>query len=122
MGLKMSFESLGNDGLAEIVDRALGEVLVNILDKNTEHKPKRKLIIEVAFQPDQGRTFPVVTYAVKVALAPVTPVAVTSMIEKDLKTGELVMILPNVGTHADQHELEIDHPKVTNIAEAKANG
>jgi len=43
MPVRLSFESLGRDGAAGIVDRALGEVVANIEDRNTPFGAKRKV-------------------------------------------------------------------------------
>lgn len=117
MSIKLDFESLGRDGLAEIVNKGLSEVTANIQDPNTDFKKARKLVIEVAFKPNEQRNFPEMTYAVKTSLAPVKPVSVTSMVESD-HNGELALFIPEIGTRPDQMELPIENPKVTPMKEA----
>ena len=102
MSVKLSFESLGNDGLAEFVNRELARLHENIDDPNTEAKKARKLTIEVAFKPNDQRNFVAVTYAVKAALAPVKPVEITAMVDSD------GLQIPEIGTHPDQHELPLN--------------
>ena len=117
MGIRLDYESLGSDGLSEIANKALAEIVANIQDPNTDHKKKRKLVIEVAFAPNEQRNFPEMTYAVKTALAPVKPVSVTSMLDADTN-GEMALFIPEIGTHPDQCELPIENPKVTPMKEA----
>lgn len=119
MSIRLDYSSLGNDGLAEIVEKALGDVVANIQDPNTDHKKVRKLKIEVAFKPDEQRTFPVMSYTVNSSLAPVKPVTVTSMLAPDTRTGEVILTIPEIGTRPDQNELPINNPKVTSIKEAQ---
>lgn len=118
MSVKLDYESLGRDGLSEIADKALAEIVANIQDPNTDFKKARKLVIEVAFKPNEQRNFPEMTYAVKMTLAPVKPVSVTSMVEAD-GNGELALFIPEIGTRPDQYELPIEKPKnVTPMKEA----
>lgn len=114
MSIKLDYESLGHDGLGEIANKALCEIVANIQDPNTDHKKQRKLVIEVAFKPNEQRNFPEMTYAVKTYLAPVKPVSITSMVESD-HNGELALFIPEIGTRPDQMELPLN---VTPMKEA----
>lgn len=119
MPVKLDFEALGRDGAAEIVNRALVEAVANIMDPNTDHTKKRKIQLEIVLTPNEQRSFVSVGYAVKAALAPVKPVAIMGMVEADRGTGEMIIHIPEVGTHPDQAELPIDNPKVKPIKEAR---
>lgn len=73
MGIQLTYDSLGDDGLREIFQRGLVEVIGNIEDDNTDYKKVRKLTVEVTFKPNEARNVPEITYAVKTALAPAAP-------------------------------------------------
>jgi len=113
MSIPLTYETLGRDGLAEIVDQELTRVCANIEDPNTDPKKQRKLVIEVAFKPNESRNFADMSYVVKANVAPVKPVVVTTMVDR----GEIH--IPQIGTDPAQHELPIDNPKVTRIKEAQ---
>jgi len=113
MSIPLSYETLGRDGLAEIVNQELDRIRANIEDPNTDPKKQRKLVIEVAFKPNEQRNFADMTYVVKPTMAPVKPVVVTTMIEG----GDIH--IPQIGTNPAQHELPINNPKVTQIKEAQ---
>lgn len=118
MSIQLNYESLGRDGLSEIVDKALVDLVTNIGDPNTDWKKQRKLVIEVAFKPNEQRNFPEMSYSVKPSLAPVKPVTVTAMLDSDPRTGEDALFIPENGTRPDQLELPVN-PKVTSIKEAQ---
>lgn len=119
MGIQLTYDSLGDDGLREIFQRGLVEVIGNIEDDNTDYKKVRKLTVEVTFKPNEARNFPELTYSVKTALAPVKPVHITAMTEKT-KNGEVVLTIPEVGTDPAQHELPINVSKLP--SKEAANG
>ena len=114
MSVELSLDSLGRDGLSEIFDEAVSEILGNILDPNTEPKKVRKLTVEVAFKPDENRSFPEVTYSVKKTLVGVRPATVTAMVTNG-QDGETLHI-PEVGTDPAQHELPTN---VSNMEDAR---
>lgn len=119
MPVRLSFESLGRDGAAGIVDRALGEVVANIEDRNTPFGAKRKVVFEVEFKPGEDRETVDVSYKCKAVLAPVRPVAIKGAVVSDRATGEVGVNIPEVGKYPDQNELPIENPKVTKIKEAQ---
>lgn len=114
MSVEMTYESLGKDGLAEILDLALARLRENIDDPNTDAKKLRKVSIEIAVKPNEQRNFAEMSYAVKSTLAPVKPVNITVMIENDS------IQMPENGTRPDQHELPLNVSPFA--AKEQANG
>jgi hypothetical protein len=111
-GVPLSYDSLGNDGLREIVDLAVSTIKANIEDENTSEKAMRKLTIEVKFKPtDDSRAFIGVEYGTRLSLASVRPVAVTAMADRD------GLIIPEIGVHPDQHELPVNVTKLKKEAQ-----
>ncbi len=108
MSIQLSYDSLGSDGLREIFERGLSEIISNIEDPNTDWKKARKLTVEVNFKPNEQRNFAEMTYGVKVSSAPVKPVSVTSMVDRDKKTGESRLFIPEIGTNPAQMELPVN--------------
>lgn len=111
MGIQLTYNNLGSDGLREAVERSLAQVIANIDDPNTDPKKARKLTIEINFKPNEQRNFTEITYGAKVALAPIRPVSITAMTEKT-KDGEVVLTIPEIGTDPAQHELPINVSKL----------
>lgn len=113
MSERMTYDTLGQDGLAEIVDLALTQVIANINDPNTDHKKARELTIKLTIKPTgEDRAFQLSTYVVSSKLAPVKPQEISSMMDTDGKS----LVFTSRGMSPDQHELPIN---VTNIKEAR---
>jgi hypothetical protein len=67
---KINLEKFADGALAEKFNIGFKDVLENIADINTESKKKRKLIVELTFDPDEERELSSVDIAVKTKLAP----------------------------------------------------
>jgi len=118
MSTQLNYESLGEDGLGEIANVALAQIVNNIGDPNTEPKAVRELTIKVKFKPNEQRNMPTLTYAVTSKLAPVKPVEIMAMVDRGAD-GLDTLFIPEIGTRPDQLELPINNPKVTSIKEAQ---
>jgi len=81
----INLESFAGGALAEKFNDGFQDVLKNIADPNTDCKKKRKLILELEFQPDEERELSMVNIKVKTKLAPPEPVATKILIDKDGK-------------------------------------
>ncbi|WP_051261519.1 hypothetical protein [Desulfovibrio inopinatus] len=102
MSIQLDFQSLGNDGLAEIVNRELERVFANIQDPNTDHKKKREVQIKVSFSPNKERNFIGISYATVTKLAPVAPVEISGMADGN------TIYIPEIGFRPNQHELPLN--------------
>jgi len=79
----INLEKFAGGALAEKFNVGLKEVLENIADPNTEPTKKRKMTVELTFDPDQDRELSVVGITVKTKLVPNTPVATKIIIDRD---------------------------------------
>ncbi|WP_077369692.1 replication terminator protein [Anaerosalibacter sp. Marseille-P3206] len=79
----INLEKFAGGALAEKFNVGLKEVLENIADPNTEATKKRKMTVELTFDPDQDRELSVVGITVKTKLVPNTPVATKIIIDRD---------------------------------------
>lgn len=80
-------EKFAGGALAEKFNIGLQEVLENIADPNTDPKKKRKLTLELSFEPDEERELSMVDIVVKTKLQPNMPVATKIIIDKDGEGG-----------------------------------
>lgn len=75
----------------ERVDRAMGEVVDNILDLNTSPNAKRSVTITMRIAPSNDRSTLSIEFTAKTALAPAEPVGTTIYITSIAGTGEMVL-------------------------------
>ncbi len=83
----INLEKFAGGALAEKFNIGLKEVLENIADPNTEAKKKRKLTVELTFNPDEERELSLVDILVKTKLEPPKAVATKILIDKDGQGG-----------------------------------
>lgn len=83
----INLEKFAGGALAEKFNMGLKEVLENIADPNTEAKKKRKLTVELTFNPDEERELSLVDILVKTKLEPPKAVATKILIDKDGQGG-----------------------------------
>ena len=83
----INLEKFAGGALAEKFNVGLKEVLENIADPNTEAKKKRKLTVELTFNPDEERELSLVDILVKTKLEPTKAVATKILIDKDGQGG-----------------------------------
>lgn len=79
----INLEKFAEGALAEKFNTGLKEVLENIADPNTEAKKKRKMTVELTFNPDEERELSLVDIVVKTKLMPKKPIATKIMIDRD---------------------------------------
>lgn len=83
----INLDTIADGALAEKVNIALGEVLANIADPNTEWKTKRKLTIDITFVAQEDRELALLDIQTKTKLAPAKSVGTKILIGTDGKGG-----------------------------------
>lgn len=109
--INLDLSKLGDGGLQEKVDRELEKVFDNILDPNTDHKTKRKLVITLTMSADESREVVGTSMEVKSTLAPQNGVATTVLVgQKDghVYANELKSSAPGQMYFDDQATLRTD--------------
>jgi len=82
--------SLAGGAIAEQLEEAVREVVENLLDPNTDHKPARTITLKLTFKQNLARTAADVTAAITKGLAPHAPAATSIRIGTDLITGDVL--------------------------------
>lgn len=85
--ISFNISELQEGAVQEKVDREVKRIVENIIDPNTEFKPKRKLTIDITFESDESRQVINTTAEVKTKLAPPVPVATTLLAGRNQNTG-----------------------------------
>lgn len=85
----IDLNKFASGALAERANQAIQKVLENIKDPNTDHKPKRKVTIELTFVADEAREMTQVSVIAKTKLAPAMPVSSIILIDSD-KNGDVL--------------------------------
>lgn len=93
--------------LSEKVNTELEKILQNIQDPNTDPEKVRKLTVTIGFKPAPHRASANVSIQAKSQMVPVIATQTSIIIEKDIKTGE-VLAAEIGGQIAGQTSLEID--------------
>lgn len=83
----INLEKFAGGALSEKFNMAFQEVLENIADPNTGHKVKRKITVDLSFEPNEERELSQVDIQVKTKLAPSKSVGTTILIDSDGKGG-----------------------------------
>ena len=83
----INLETLAEGGLTEKVNMALQEVLINIIDPNTDYKVKRKLTIDITFISQEDRDLALLDIQTKTKLAPPKSIGTKIVIGTDGKGG-----------------------------------
>lgn len=107
-------DNLRIDGLCERMVEAtkvaLHEALQNIHDPNTEPDKARKVTVTIELKPTKDRSMISSKVQAKVTKVPVSPVEMSLMTGKDIKTGEVFMRdLVSMGDQIDIEEYEDEH-------------
>lgn len=66
----INLETFANGAFTEQVNRAVGKVMKNIQDPNTDAKAVRKVVVTIAFKPNDMRNFIATGVVTKTSLAP----------------------------------------------------
>jgi hypothetical protein len=119
--MKFDINKLAGGAVAVKIDKEYTRVINNIYDPNTSPKFKRKMIIEVSFNPTEDRGLAEISVQTSSKLAPITSVKSRVMIEKDFNTGE-VLSAEIKSQIAGQVEMNIPEevPKGENVIDLKA--
>lgn len=83
MSNKINFETLAGGAFAERARQAIGEVMDNIADENTEWKDKRKVTLDLVFTTKEDREIIECDVVAKVKLAPKTSVHTKFLLDRD---------------------------------------
>lgn len=99
---KISFATLANGAVEERFQQELQNVFSNILDPNTEWKPKRSITLTIMVSPSEGRNINGVDFTVKSKLASVKSVSSAFLIDEDgegkIVSSELLKQIPGQTT------------------------
>ena len=90
MQSRVNFDTLAGGEAGEQFQRGYEEILQNILNPNTDPKKKRKLVIELVFEPDENRDLANVTIQVTPKLVPSIHSFTRILIGKDGATGQVI--------------------------------
>ena len=114
---KKSILDMAMGAIKERVDYEMSSVMDNILDANTDPTAKRKLKLELVFQPDGDRQNIVVTTSVKSMLAPTNAVRTSLYITGNSVTGEVecVEMVPQIPGQIALDAPEQEEPAALNI-------
>jgi protoporphyrinogen oxidase len=108
--------NIAGGALVEQVDAEIQEVLKNIADPNTDWEKKRKIQINVVFEPDHHRDTSEVTFEVKAVLAPqlrqTTRIAFESNSKGKMIAEELIKGAMRGQTKIDEDTGEIIEPTI----------
>ena len=85
---KVDLCEIAGGALQENAQKAIEDVVKNLLDPNTPWKNKREVVIKLKFTQNEDRDDCSCDISVEKKLAPVKPVETKFAIAKDLKTGE----------------------------------
>ncbi|MFT9005317.1 MAG: replication terminator protein [Liquorilactobacillus hordei] len=83
--INFDLSAVAEGGLQEKLDRALDQVTENIMDPNTDQTKKRKITINMVFEPSKSGDAVDVDIQTKVSLVPEQGVGTTMLIGRDGK-------------------------------------
>lgn len=107
-----NFETFAGGALAEQLNTEIGKVLSNIYDPNTDEKKSRKVTLSITFKPTAKRKGAIVSIAAKSTLAPAVPSETSIIIDKDLRTGD---VLAAEYTNQLKGQVEMDIPEADEV-------
>lgn len=81
----LNFNELSNGEAAARLNMELQKVFNNIHDMNTDPNKKRKIVMEIEFEPDESRVMSSVGFRIKSILAPQKMVKTTFIIDRNLQ-------------------------------------
>lgn len=104
MDIKLS--DIAGGKLQEKANKALQEIIENMLDPNTPWKKNRKLNLELIFSQNEDRDDLNISISVKKTLANVKPIETKAYVGKDLDTGQVYM--EEYGAGAIKGQMSLD--------------
>lgn len=121
--MNIDLNTLADGALKEKFEHELEKVLENIQDLNTDHKTKRKLIVELTFVPNEGRDLSAISILTKTKLADrdgtSTTIAIGTDKDGNIITQEIRNQL-NGQLHIDEETGEvIDNKKYFNLVKGE---
>ena len=82
---KLSLANISQGAAIERFDLALGEILDNIQDPNTDPEAVREINLKVKIKPNELREMAAIVIEVVPKPAPMTPVLSAALLDKDVK-------------------------------------
>lgn len=86
---ELSIKTLKQGSCLERFDRALGELVQNVLDPNTDATAKRSVTLTLSVKPNKDRNMAELTCAVTAKLQPAAPLSTGCTLGTNLDTGEV---------------------------------
>ena len=87
--IELSIKTLKQGACLDRFDRALAELVANVLDPNTDPKAKRSVTLTLSVKPNEARNMADITVAVASKLQPAQPLATGCTLGTNLDTGEV---------------------------------
>lgn len=114
---KKSILEMAKGAVQERVDYEVSKVVDNILDINTDHKTKRKIVLTIELKSDEDRQIITMSAQAKSTLAPVKPIGTTLAIGAD-KNGEMMIheVTAQIPGQLDMEGQEEEQPKILKLA------
>lgn len=84
-----NLEEFAGGKLSAQVNKALEQVMENIMDPNTDAKKVRKISVSISFKANDDRNFIATAVETKTALAPEIGAVTALSVGKDLRSGEV---------------------------------
>jgi hypothetical protein len=82
---KLSLTNICQGAAVERFDLVLGEVLANIVDKNTDAEVTREVTLKVKIKPDSDRQILDIDVQAVPKFAPLSPVSTRAVVETDVR-------------------------------------
>lgn len=86
---ELSIKTLRQGACLERFDRALNELIQNVLDPNTDATAKRSVTLTLSVKPNKDRNMAELTVSVTAKLQPATPLSTGCTLGTNLDTGEV---------------------------------
>lgn len=89
--MKRSILQMAHGAIEERVDIEMARIIENILNENTKPETKRKLRLELVFEPNEDRSMITVSAVAKATLAPLRSVTTALYVDRD-PDGKLIAV------------------------------
>jgi hypothetical protein len=84
----MKLGEIGGGALQERFEMEFDKVMENIMDRNTDYKPVRKVTLTVAIKTNEDRTVAEMSYSVKSTVAAPKTLTTNVLFDRDPDTGK----------------------------------
>ena len=86
---ELSIKTLKQGACLDRFDKAIGELVRNVLDPNTEATAKRSVTLTLSVKPNKDRNMGEIAVAIQTKLQPATPLSTGCTLGTNLDTGEI---------------------------------